>query len=138
MNTVKWHPDEIAWVAGLLEGEGYFSRSANRVKWNRYEVGCGMTDEDVIRKLHRHLGVGRVVEQRRQRPSWKPVWRWLTNKNAEVYAICAAIHPFMGKRRRTRIEDIMRGINRERSLDELHEWRVREGLRVSKLRKPQP
>lgn len=43
-------PEEVAWVAGLLEGEGYFSISSARHRQAR--VVCSMTDEDVVRKLH--------------------------------------------------------------------------------------
>jgi hypothetical protein len=44
---------QVAWLAGLLEGEGYFGLIPNKVKGKTYRyarVGVTMTDEDVIRR----------------------------------------------------------------------------------------
>lgn len=44
----------MAWLAGLLEGEGYFGMITNRVGGKAYRyprVGVTMTDEDVVAKV---------------------------------------------------------------------------------------
>ena len=69
----------LAWVAGLLEGEGAFVLAWHKSSAGPYpevRVQCNMTDEDVIRKLHASTGVGAVRGPYNQ---WgagtKPVWR---------------------------------------------------------------
>lgn len=50
---------ELAWVAGLIEGEGTFFCTKRRER--RYPViAVGMTDEDVIQKLYLLVGVGDI------------------------------------------------------------------------------
>ena len=101
-----WTRENITWLAGLLEGEGYFG-----VNGRRPTMALGMTDEDVVRKAARIGGVGHVRGPYRNPSSsklnHKPTWHWKVSSGAHVYALCAALYPFMGKRRAARIQEVM-------------------------------
>ena len=82
---------DYAYIAGLFDGEGcitykqYFdSKRKNRPR--RYKVWriameMSMTDEMVIRWVHKVLGVGSVSlniknKSPSSKPHWKDQWRW--------------------------------------------------------------
>lgn len=107
---------EIAWVAGLLEGEGSFSiakrgvTAAGRPKPNRQvHVTCGMTDRDVVERLLRTVGVGSIFLDTRSRtnPKHKDLYTWRTAKRADVEALLRTIRPYMGLRRGAKIDEIL-------------------------------
>ena len=94
---------DIAWVAGLLEGEGNFmsdpSGSLARIKLE-------MTDEDVVRKAASIMGAPSVGYRIKSNPKWKPTY---------VFYLCGAkaagwmmtLYPFLGKRRRQKIRTVL-------------------------------
>jgi hypothetical protein len=96
---------EIAWAAGLFEGEG--SITWPRGEWDvRLQVKT--TDQDVADRLLTILG-GRVngpyqynVEGR---PARKPFWVWMVN-GPMVYDVARLLEPWMCKRRRARMEEV--------------------------------
>ena len=47
---------ELAWAAGLFEGEGSFSRSAK----GRVRASLKMVEESSVRRFHDAVGVGKV------------------------------------------------------------------------------
>lgn len=98
-------PTDVAWFAGLYEGEGYLSRIAR----SGIRLGINMTDEDVIRRVHGLVG-GQMYG--RQRPpsvpsNWKPLWCWQLTNWQDVLALCALILPWMGERRRAKMEEVI-------------------------------
>jgi hypothetical protein len=48
---------DIAWLAGIIEGEGTFGRKGHPAG----QVRVQMTDEDVIDRLHSLTGVGQSI-----------------------------------------------------------------------------
>lgn len=73
-------PEQTAWIAGILEGEGCISPGTahvGRPAGDRWTIQVVMSDEDIIYRLHSLLGVGKVVGpfQPNNNPKWKPVWR---------------------------------------------------------------
>lgn len=48
---------ELAWVAGLLEGEGCFTVKGNAGIKRNIAVRCQMTDKDVLDRLATFVGV---------------------------------------------------------------------------------
>lgn len=103
---MEWNRTNVAWMAGLLEGEGYFGVQIDkRTDSPRIEMTCVMTDEDVIDKLHTLIPWARkyVVE----RPPHKTQYRLMLMRKARVYALCAALFPFMGERRQDQLRAVM-------------------------------
>jgi hypothetical protein len=98
---------DAAWVAGLLEGEGYFIFATKGGSCIR--IGITSTDLDVLQRVHEVTGYGNVTGPRSgNRYSKKPIWEWKMAKRADVLALCDAIYPWMGSRRREQI-DYIRG-----------------------------
>ena len=106
---------EIAWIAGLLEGEGCFSICIRKTAKHNHKtvaVHCEMTDEDVIIKLHKIAGCGTInkranVSGREDRRVRKPTWIWSVQNHAGILRVCKAILPFMGTRRQAKIKELI-------------------------------
>lgn len=91
---------DIYWVAGLLEGEGYFGRNGSTII-----VRCAMTDLDTIERLAAIIGVGQVFEHGATK-GHKPIWDWgIYSKNAAQWMM--TLWPLMGTRRRQRISELL-------------------------------
>lgn len=105
----KWDITNIAWVAGVIEGEGHIST----LPGGRMQVRVQMTDEDVIRKLHATLGIGNVhgpySNDRKTRvgADTKPLYYWAVGRKPHVKRVLQAIYPFMGARRARKIEQVL-------------------------------
>ena len=86
---------ELGWVAGLLEGEGWFSKTDKRIQ-------VSSTDEDVIEKLASTTQIGRITGpyQSYQLPHYKDHWRWIVHRKPDGDMLTAQIFPFMSPRRK--------------------------------------
>lgn len=88
---------EISWVAGLLEGEGHFSKSGS--------IKLGMTDFDIVERFHRITKCPTAIHRH---------WRG-ENKPCYVIALpvklsiqwAMTIYSWMGNRRRYQIRDMI-------------------------------
>lgn len=94
--------EQIAWVAGFIEGEGCFS-----VKWHtlkdgtrrgRPQVVVQSCDHDVIARLHSWLGAG-TLNGPYSRGVNKPVYRWVAMRLDDVQQIVKMTLPYLGERR---------------------------------------
>jgi hypothetical protein len=99
-------PRQIEWLAGLLEGEGCFSKVGYRVREGLGTVAIfvNMTDRDVIEKAAALLG-SKVVTFPRP-PGYKPQWRTLLYGDRAAGWMMTLL-PLMGKRRRARITALL-------------------------------
>jgi hypothetical protein len=125
-------PLDLAWIAGLLEGEGYFcvlSASRGCGKNETLLVGCGMTDMDVIYKLQRVVGAGHVSIQV---GLGKTIYRWKLS-NSDACALMTLLLPMMGRRRSVKIRELMAWY--ERKLAILPTYRIRN-IRTGKVETP--
>lgn len=103
-----WDPVDIAWVAGIIEGEGCISvrhaKDSQKAKSPRPWVVCtvAMNDFDVVQRLHDVTGIGNVCRARvyPQKPSWNPTLKWTVAKQKDLARLLLAIAPLMGERRR--------------------------------------
>jgi len=100
------YEQETLWLAGLLEGEGCFT---TRRQFHEIRISLHMTDEDVVRKAAIAMGSNSVrirVHSRTRKPTHKEVWEFeiLGDRAIEV---AKRILPFMGQRRKARIEFLL-------------------------------
>lgn len=122
-----WSKEDIAWVSGVLEGEGTFlvnnrtgKRSTGRGRfamchYSEFIVRCSMSDEDVIRRLRDTMDIGTVTGPYLYSNSAvhraKPMWNWSVSRFDDVKALLVAIRPFMGKRRGEKIDSMLVEMN---------------------------
>jgi len=99
---------ELAWLAGLLEGEGSFLMCRCRVggKVYRYpKIVVGMTDRDVVERAGRLLGNNKTYPMPKQ-PRRKQAWRVAVTgwKAAELMR---SMRPWLGERRREAVDAVL-------------------------------
>ena len=97
--------EEIAWVAGVLEGEGCFRNQKNYSAL----VSVAMCDKDVLDRLKELTGLGNVTGPYLPKDApdnWKPSWQWNVGVRQEVRVLLETIYPWMGERRRQKIDDL--------------------------------
>ena len=93
---------EVAWLAGILEGEGSFHLMPS----GSARISIAMTDKDVIEKIHRLLPKSRMygpVKHARR----KPIYVINLNISSAVEETCRLILPHMGIRRAQRISEVL-------------------------------
>lgn len=84
---------EIAWVAGIIEGEGSFCYK------NGVAIQVTMTDQDVIERLQRITGLGRIYAIKPRAEHHKPAWMWSVQRRAHIRHIIRCTLPWLGDRR---------------------------------------
>ena len=93
--------EEIAWAAGLFEGEGSVCFGNNTVT-----LSVAMTDEDVVRKFHKLIGYGYVNgPYKRNNGKWKDQWQWRSQGSQYSQITTAILWPYLGLRRRQQLKD---------------------------------
>lgn len=95
--SIKLSPTQKAYLAGLVDGEGYIgivrtrkqptSTNPDPLHLNAY-MSIGMTDGDYLVNLAGEIGVGNTYRQKRQREHWKIRTDWRLCGNA-----CRALLP---------------------------------------------
>jgi hypothetical protein len=98
----NWTPQNLAWAAGLFEGEGSIS-----VKAQTAQLQLSMSDEDVVRRLHLIMGVGSFSGpyQDKRKPTYKPMWTWSVGGARKVQAVLAAFWNQLGDRRKAKAKE---------------------------------
>lgn len=87
---------ELAFVAGVLEGEGSFLSTPD----GRPRVSMRMTDVDVVRRVAAVIG-GRVTGPYDY--GNKPLWQTGVQDSARAAGVMMTLWPFMGERRQEQI-----------------------------------
>ena len=94
-----WPPSEedIAWLVGILEGEGSFCKVQGRVC-----LSLGMNDEDVVSKAAKMMGISYHVTT--YGPNKTRRYSFMILGRARAGRIMGTIYPLMGERRRGQIQ----------------------------------
>ena len=105
--------EQIAWAAGILEGEGCFSKFDRKYpSGNTHStcaIHCEMTDEDTIVKLKEILGVGNINYRENHRKDGrirKPTWILSVQKQKDVFDTLIRVMPHLGVRRLGRAKEL--------------------------------
>lgn len=93
---------EVAWAAGLFEGEGCITMNAGTTK---LRLALGSTDEDVVRRFAAIVGCG-FVNGPYKIKGGKDQWRWGCATRGTL-AVLPMFLPYLGERRRARAAEIM-------------------------------
>lgn len=109
--------EELAWFAGLFEGEGWISVSyrhnASRTKRKPYylmiRMSIKMTDLDTLEKVHALFGGGlastKVPDNR------KPCWTWTLGDKIKCSTLGHLMFPYMSRRRQLKLCSMFDAIN---------------------------
>lgn len=100
--------EDVAWVAGFLEGEADFWKQTSSRGHVRVGVRVTSTDEDVLRDLERLVPHSRIRGPRKPHSlGKKPEWFWELGLRLAVVDLLGQIRPWMGKRRTVRIDELL-------------------------------
>ncbi|SRR6266540_4508168 len=110
---------EIAWAAGLFEGEGCW-----RIKTDGDypSVSIVSTDLDVLEEFQRIVGFGKIytVNPTVWKPQWRQRWHWQVNACADVRIVIELLLPWMRMRRHAKALEVLACCDR---MDERKRWR---------------
>jgi hypothetical protein len=120
---------EIAWLSGLLEGEGCFVlkwRGKGRRGTELYpsvEIRLAMTDEDVVRRAYEMAGCGRfapknVKQLRKDGELCKQQFLWTVGRRDGCEELLVTLLPFMCQRRSQKIGEILQACRDNPSREE--------------------
>lgn len=104
---------ELAWAAGLFEGEGCIRTDTIKGRWRRDgsrggpyfypRLDMSLTDEDVINRFC--AAVGGRVRGPYLKEGRKPIWYWSAQNN-EAIAIMQKLRSFLGERRSAKAAEV--------------------------------
>ena len=108
--NANWTPENLAWLAGLMEGEGSFYIRRPKDRKPSFAISLQMTDRDVVERARWVAGVGGAVtkgDRAKHYPDkeWKDIWHFRVQAANEVRALALALLPLMGERRSLAILD---------------------------------
>lgn len=110
-DTVHWTRENLAWAAGLFEGEGCFSTST--VKGRRYaRMRMTSTDVDVLERFRAVVGcgqisAGKISPSAAASGTKKQPYVWGLSGRLNVYAVGVALFPWLHSRRRARFTELV-------------------------------
>lgn len=101
---------EIAWAAGIFEGEGCISIKPPQERRHLPSIRLVIqtTDEDVLVRFREIVGCGSVVHLRRPAlPGKKAVYSWELGNRVEVESLVLAFLPWLGERRTAKAQLVL-------------------------------
>lgn len=90
---------DIAWLAGLIEGEGCIR--VHNIRNPRITVE--MTDKDIIDRLQSITESGSIAKRKKKQLHHKQAWTWSLCTREDVARVLLAIYPLMGERKKAQI-----------------------------------
>lgn len=117
----------IAWAAGIFEGEGTIGRWKQGTGWY---VSVAMTDVDVLELLQDAVGMGKIygpysTGSKLNGEPCRLSYRWHINDKDGLLRFGEMILPFMGQRRRARLECMLDGV---RDAPSSRRYKVKPGI----------
>lgn len=100
--TVPGTPLEIAWAAGLFEGEGTIHCSPQGKRRSGVQIRLAMTDKDTVERFASIVGCGGTYRRNPQKAHWKPTWDWYAYDARKVGPVLEAFLPYLGERRKAK------------------------------------
>jgi len=123
---------DAAWLAGLLEGEGYFQITKPRHHHpTQVVIRLSMTDKDVVEKAAKLLN-NVPINEKAKTTERKTIYAISLTKRDEVEKVLLQILPYMGSRRTQRINECLEVIEERRLV--LSETRKEQQSKAAKIR----
>ena len=108
----------IAWVAGLFEGEGCISvnKPANENRtYQHVQLRITSTDKDVLDGVVSILG-GNISNPRMADKSTKPFWQWCISSKPEVYKTLLLLYPYLSSRRSAKADEALEVLRKDKRI----------------------
>lgn len=108
MSRFEISENDLYWLAGLLEGEGYFGCNKNsQCNYHYAKITVAMKDRDVIERVQKVIGSGSIsVDRYKREPHHSTIHRY--NVVADVAeSVMIQILPIMGERRAQKIDEVL-------------------------------
>jgi hypothetical protein len=101
---IDMHPLDVAWLAGLYEGEGTLGLTTP----GSGQLTISMTDPDVIARCRMVTGLGQVRLRTTLYPGeTKPRNLWTVGTRAGLMELLPALRPYLGLRRRAKVDEVL-------------------------------
>lgn len=106
---------DLAWLAGLLEGEGTFVVHHEPARERRrasvvIRIAVHMTDRDVVERVRDIVGLGTVLRRPPSKPHHKETFRWAISAKAPTLKLMQTLRPHMGERRAAQIDRCIQAV----------------------------
>lgn len=95
--------EQLAWAAGLFEGEGCVGFYGGK----QPVASISSTDRDVVERFRDIFGFGTIRTKPRQAP-WKDCHDWRVTNFEHVQVVIAALWPWLLTRRQAKAEEVLR------------------------------
>lgn len=108
--------EDLAWAAGLFEGEGCFTTSRR----GRFQCAkVSMTDADVVERFNAIIGFGSLTNLRlsQKNPKWKDQRCWTVSNFEGFQAVVVMLWPWLGERRRARAIEVLQRVAQAKAAD---------------------
>jgi hypothetical protein len=93
-------PCDIAWAAGLFEGEGCICISSRKDRNTKLaSLQMNLTDFDVLERFSNIATGGLIHDVASRADHHKQQWKWSTNKRSVVKEVLLMLLPYFGNRR---------------------------------------
>ena len=103
--------DDLMWLSGFLEGEGCFTYTSMKTTKRRYKypkIEVRNTDKDVMARAQHLIGGRSLYEHRDKRFAGRAKLLYsATVSGPKALALMTDLYPYMGERRRNRIEELL-------------------------------
>lgn len=107
VNHMEVNREQLAWAAGLFEGEGCITFWTAKDTGNVY-IQCvlGTTDRDVLENFQSIIGFGNIHAEKFDE-RYKQSWRWSVSSFEKCQAVIAMLWPWLGRRRKARALEVL-------------------------------
>lgn len=118
---------DIAWLAGVIEGDGSIvcaspqGRSINV----RYAFVLRMTDKDVVEKAQEIVGLGKIYKRKPSGLGSKIIYEWRLDRKADVCYLINLIYSFLGQRRKIRTKEALNFLKERLSESEFNNGKIK-------------
>ena len=110
MANVELTEIEAAWLAGIMEGDGCFTLHFGKNAKGTPRLALAMTDQDIVDRVAVLLKTESRTTDWRTKGN-KAIWRTTLARLEDLKYTLEKIYPFMGVRRKQRIDELLTNIN---------------------------
>lgn len=96
---------ELAWAAGLFEGEGNFCLN-RRPGYTYPRAQLSSTDLDTLQRFRSAVGVGNIVGPY-DRVGCKPIWSWRSANYGDIQHVVCLLWFGLGERRKVQATSVL-------------------------------